>query len=464
MYSEWRTKTPAWEGDIFGRLTPPPEDILAMKRGLLNFSPNIFEEESNCEQTCTIEEEDLLDLEFDTVCPRDVFGFKCGPTLAELNDTRSRSPLINPEMKRLHQVAILTVADTDDEPMCEGTSAEKAQSGSVLEQQLRTQQTASVYHEQHLPGYSKCSTAVSSTVSRSESIPIPIKRDPKLAQSVCLSPPSPQERKPFGSERKPFEHFYSTQGVQQHFSAPQFTTSYSSHRGEIASSSYSAETVSSSQLLQQQASQTSASHEQVANRAAANAYQSESDEDDEIDSEVEDMEEEYCPFQKEGKIQTRRKGRKSESEDMVPNPLKLLKIGRELDNLNKIISSLKPINEVPQHSRGRSRREKNKLASRACRLKKKQQHEANKVKLHGLQSEQENLMFLINDMKNEIVNRAQYPRKHGSSLSEKFKHMAKKAFDQPIAGHTSDYVREVLREVAKGNKTGGLTLRKSDET
>lgn len=161
---------------------------------------------------------------------------------------------------------------------------------------------------------------------------------------------------------------------------------------------------------------------------------------------------------------------------------------------------------------------------RACRLKKKQQHEANKVKLHGLQSEQglrsnfvvgfkegprirstcwhmwfrrqsgrskaigsflrgsvfaagrikshtrqvdqiffwtnshvadnfwmsavipaaslsksfthgwccspllENLMFIINDMKNEIVNRAQYPRKSGSSLSEKFKNMAKKAF------------------------------------
>ena len=337
-----------------------------MRRGFFNVPSNIFEEESSCEQTGTIEEEDLLlDLEFDTICPYDVFGNKSGPTLAELNDTRSRSPLINPEMKRLHQVAILTVADTDEELICESASAKKAQSGSVLEQQLRTQQTASIYHEQHVPGYSKCSTAVSSTVSRSESIPIPIKGDPKLAQSVCLSPPSPQERKPFGSERKPFEHSYPTQSVQRAcFSAPQFTTSYPTHRGEIASSSYAAETVSSSQLFQQQASQTSASHEQVANRAAASAYQSESDEDDEIDSEVEDMEEEYCPFQKEGKAQTRRKGRKSESEDMVPNPLKLLKIGRELDSLNKIISSLKPINEVPQHSRGRSRREKNKLASR----------------------------------------------------------------------------------------------------
>jgi hypothetical protein len=37
--------------------------------------------------------------------------------------------------------------------------------------------------------------------------------------------------------------------------------------------------------------------------------------------------------------------------------------------------------------RTKSRKEKNKLASRACRLKKKAQHEANKLKLHGLEEE-----------------------------------------------------------------------------
>ena len=37
--------------------------------------------------------------------------------------------------------------------------------------------------------------------------------------------------------------------------------------------------------------------------------------------------------------------------------------------------------------RTKSRKEKNKLASRACRLKKKAQHEANKLKLHGLDEE-----------------------------------------------------------------------------
>ena len=37
--------------------------------------------------------------------------------------------------------------------------------------------------------------------------------------------------------------------------------------------------------------------------------------------------------------------------------------------------------------RTKSRKDKNKLASRACRLKKKAQHEANKIKLSGLEEE-----------------------------------------------------------------------------
>ena len=37
--------------------------------------------------------------------------------------------------------------------------------------------------------------------------------------------------------------------------------------------------------------------------------------------------------------------------------------------------------------RTKSRKDKNKLASRACRLKKKAQHEANKIKLSGLEDE-----------------------------------------------------------------------------
>ena len=42
---------------------------------------------------------------------------------------------------------------------------------------------------------------------------------------------------------------------------------------------------------------------------------------------------------------------------------------------------------MPFNARCKSRKEKNKLASRACRLKKKAQHEANKLKCMGLAEE-----------------------------------------------------------------------------
>ena len=51
------------------------------------------------------------------------------------------------------------------------------------------------------------------------------------------------------------------------------------------------------------------------------------------------------------------------------NPKKLLMIGLELKKLSKIINDLTPVAEVPMNNKSNSRKEKNKLASRACRLK-----------------------------------------------------------------------------------------------
>lgn len=48
---------------------------------------------------------------------------------------------------------------------------------------------------------------------------------------------------------------------------------------------------------------------------------------------------------------------------------------------------MRPVSELAFNDRPNSRKEKNKLASRACRLKKKAQHEANKIKLNGLEIE-----------------------------------------------------------------------------
>lgn len=81
------------------------------------------------------------------------------------------------------------------------------------------------------------------------------------------------------------------------------------------------------------------------------------------------------------------KARKGDGNDLTPNPRKLQCIGRELDKLGRTINQMTTVNESPFKERPKLRKEKNKLASRACRLKKKAQHEANKIKLHGLETE-----------------------------------------------------------------------------
>lgn len=81
------------------------------------------------------------------------------------------------------------------------------------------------------------------------------------------------------------------------------------------------------------------------------------------------------------------KARKGDGNDLTPNPKKLHNIGKELDKLGRTINDMTPVSELPFNVRPKSRKEKNKLASRACRLKKKAQHEANKIKLFGLETE-----------------------------------------------------------------------------
>lgn len=55
--------------------------------------------------------------------------------------------------------------------------------------------------------------------------------------------------------------------------------------------------------------------------------------------------------------------------------------------MGRVINDMTPVSELPFNVRPKTRKEKNKLASRACRLKKKAQHEANKIKLFGLEKE-----------------------------------------------------------------------------
>ncbi|KAL4631255.1 CREB3 regulatory factor-like [Arapaima gigas] len=146
-----------------------------------------------------------------------------------------------------------------------------------------------------------------------------------------------------------------------------------------------------------------------------------------------------------------KKSRRTDVEDLTPNPRKLLQIGNELHKLNKVISDLTPVSELPLTARPRSRKEKNKLASRACRLKKKAQYEANKVKLWGLNTEYDRLLYVISAIKEEIVNRVQNLTEDILTTS----HFAT-AVKSPVAGQTSDFVNQILETTAGGDPTGGL--------
>lgn len=339
-----------------------------MDRGFFTFKQNVFEEQSEepCKATTTEGlESSLLDLEFESICSGELNGYKSGPTLAELNETRSRSPLINPEMKRLHQAAIQTVGETSNggKPH-QSTLLGQAKTHSVLEQQLKTQPSASICYDGFIPSRRDNSEQLSSPVNRSEPIRVP-GRDIQTAQAqqqqqqmMGVSPPSSQERKEFLDG-------YKTPNISLQLISPQFGNNYQVPSREYGTYSPGTSGTTAQDFRQQQGS---ALNEEVSDELRSSKeeettdqYEGSEDEDFESEEEMEDAED-YTP--NEGKTPTRRKGRKSESEDMVPNPSKLLSIGRELDRLNKIISDLKPINELPQQSRGRSRKEKNKLASR----------------------------------------------------------------------------------------------------
>ncbi|KAK7864494.1 hypothetical protein R5R35_003113 [Gryllus longicercus] len=151
------------------------------------------------------------------------------------------------------------------------------------------------------------------------------------------------------------------------------------------------------------------------------------------------------------------KARKGDGNDLTPNPRKLCSIGRELDKLGQIINDMTPVSELPFNVRPKTRKEKNKLASRACRLKKKAQHEANKLKLYGLETEHRRLNAGICQLKQVLVAKCTTddPEKQ-EEFTKHIEKIVKQATKLKIAGHTTEFVNKVLEKVKSGAPSGGL--------
>jgi len=58
------------------------------------------------------------------------------------------------------------------------------------------------------------------------------------------------------------------------------------------------------------------------------------------------------------------KARKGDGNDIVPSPKKLCQIGLQLRKINRQINDFIPVSELPSNARSKTRKEKNKLASR----------------------------------------------------------------------------------------------------
>jgi len=144
------------------------------------------------------------------------------------------------------------------------------------------------------------------------------------------------------------------------------------------------------------------------------------------------------------------KARRGDGNDLTSNPAKLAKIGKELEKLGKEINQMTPVSEVPFPTRTKSRKEKNKLASRACRLKKKAQHEANKIKLTGLEDEHNELMRSLQQIKSIV--HAKWNKSNGDEtasasqeeLTAEAERILKKSQKNKVAGQTTDYVNRMI--------------------
>lgn len=360
-----------------------------------------------------------------------------GPTLAELNDHRSLSPLINPEMERLHRIA----TRTEGECSSSCTTARKPQPFIALE-------LTSEKIERPRPIEMKREEVVSKS-QYSERFEHPKEPEKKLPSKPTwtmtqdTSSWKNQSEQSASSERMiilPQRKLgLSSSGVCDN-QVPKLILT------EVKTRLYSAEGTEHPQEAEKSEPESAVAepNSPVLEDESADE-EMDSDDDFDVESHVHG-----------GGLARNRKGRRGDHDDLSPNPRKLLEISRELDRLNKVIGDLKPIHQLPQNARNKSRKEKNKLASRACRLKKKAQHEANKVKLQGLEMEQQHLTDVIDKVKREIILKSSQPTSPRANLSLKVETLVKTTFgNQLVAGHTSDFVHSVLKATARENPSLG---------
>ena len=288
-----------------------------------------------------------------------------GPTLAELNGERPLSPLINPEMERLHRVA----TRTDEEPT--GSIVTKIPPRRLFEPKVslevyrpqvnrtcdnvkggKEEETIEfgerfgrvVVKEEAVEKTAEFSPSGSGTATEVMHAPIESQRSGEIqlekTEKAWIS--LPQERKIDGKQPSAIPQLVSPEVKSRVFYSP-----LAQLQGQVPEENKGS--VSEECLI-------------LSNRNIK--LEPEESEDEDMDSDEYDFEDNENEEHGEFSVNRNRKGRRGECDDLVPNPRRLLDIGRELERLNRVIGDLKPIHQLPVNARNKSRKEKNKLASR----------------------------------------------------------------------------------------------------
>lgn len=279
-----------------------------------------------------------------------------GPTLAELNDHRSLSPLINPEMERLHRIATRTESECSSSWDCITArkpqdyielTAENTDRPRILE--MKKEPVASVASNCELNERFKHPTGVKEAEKKLPSKPTwTMTQETSSWQNHSEKSASTEDKKPsrmiIFPERKLDLASDAVNQMPKLISTEMKSRLYGMEQREEGRKKVEKDTEPETMTAEPNS---------PAVEEESGDEEMDSDEDFDVESHLQGA-----------GLARNRKGRRGENDDLSPNPRKLLEISRELDRLNRVIGDLKPIHQLPQNARNKSRKEKNKLASR----------------------------------------------------------------------------------------------------
>ncbi len=319
--------------ELLGSQSPVYNERLAECCGEVLDVPNVFGSSSDASDWEWLQEYgDISVLEncpglyekcinINEICCRHDRHIVAGPTLAELNEGRALSPLINPDMKRLHLVATERTDDKFEQladnsclrlnrpclteinrPIARKYSTEDCISISKKFENSRASLRKMLLYGLNHQG------ALNSVVNKNENdqeiVILPKPKEETCTDTSCVERPRSAVKE---------EEFSATEEDM-----PSDSESERSSEKEFG--------VNDEEFL---------------------SSASEDNDDDEATP-----------------VKSHKVRKRSEADDWTPDAKKLLEISKQLERLNKIINSLRPIGHLSVNARNKTRREKNRLASR----------------------------------------------------------------------------------------------------